>query len=547
MIDDSRKYRRTLKQTIDWKLIFCYLALVIFGWLNIYASIHSSDPSSIFDFASRSGKQFLWILTSLGLGGMILFVLNARLWEVISIPSYAIVFFLLVLVIFVSDDTKGSHSWFEFGPIKFQPAEISKITTSLVLAMVMSKPGFKISKLKHLLTVAAIIALPMLAIIGESETGSALVYAGFIFVLYREGFSGWFLVFIGLVITLFIVTLTASPYAALVVLAALASVGYSLYKGSFRDWFSKDLPFLLVFSLLPWLWTLLCRALVPEAFPDLADTAVISQLYTTVPAADISAAADASNAAVAAADASSNLALPLPNVLEPTEPSAWSFLLKIKPIYFLLACFAVFIPVNIFRSYKDRISGLGLAMVTVALGAALTFSTSFIFDSVLQPHQQKRIEVLLGITEDLSGVGYNVNQSKIAIGSGGFLGKGFLQGTQTTYGFVPEQSTDFIFCTVGEEWGFIGCATVILLYVFLIWRIIDDAEKSREAFTRIYGYCVASCIFMHLAINIGMTVGLMPVIGIPLPLLSYGGSSLWAFTILIFIFIALNREEKKYF
>ena len=547
MIDDSRKYRRTLKQTIDWKLIFCYLALVIFGWLNIYASIHSSDPSSIFDFASRSGKQFLWILTSLGLGGMILFVLNSRLWEVISIPSYAIVFFLLVLVIFVSDDTKGSHSWFEFGPIKFQPAEISKITTSLVLAMVMSKPGFKISKLKHLLTVAAIIALPMLAIIGESETGSALVYAGFIFVLYREGFSGWFLVFIGLVITLFIVTLTASPYAALVVLAALASVGYSLYKGSFRDWFSKDLPFLLVFSLLPWLWTLLCRALVPEAFPDLADAAVISQLYTTVPAADISAAADASNAAVAAADASSNLALPLPNVLEPTEPSAWSFLLKIKPIYLLLACFAVFIPVNIFRSYKDRISGLGLAMVTVVLGAALTFSTSFIFDSVLQPHQQKRIEVLLGITEDLSGVGYNVNQSKIAIGSGGFLGKGFLQGTQTTYGFVPEQSTDFIFCTVGEEWGFIGCATVILLYVFLIWRIIDDAEKSREAFTRIYGYCVASCIFMHLAINIGMTVGLMPVIGIPLPLLSYGGSSLWAFTILIFIFIALNREEKKYF
>ena len=547
MIDDSRKYRRTLKQTIDWKLIFCYLALVIFGWLNIYASIHSSDPSSIFDLASRSGKQFLWILTSLGLGGMILFVLNARLWEVISIPSYAIVFFLLVLVIFVSDDTKGSQSWFEFGPIKFQPAEISKITTSLVLAMVMSKPGFKISKLKHLLTVAAIIALPMLAIIGESETGSALVYAGFIFVLYREGFSGWFLVFIGLVITLFIVTLTASPYAALVVLAALASICYSLYKGSFRDWFSKDLPFLLVFSLLPWLWTLLCRTLVPEAFPDLADAAVISQLYTTVPAADISAAADASNAAVAAADASSNIALPLPNVLEPTEPSVWSFLLRIKPIYLLLACFAVFVPVNLFRSYKDRISGLGLAMVTVVLGAALTFSTSFIFDSVLQPHQQKRIEVLLGITEDLSGVGYNVNQSKIAIGSGGFLGKGFLQGTQTTYGFVPEQSTDFIFCTVGEEWGFIGCATVILLYVFLIWRIIDDAEKSREAFTRIYGYCVASCIFMHLAINIGMTVGLMPVIGIPLPLLSYGGSSLWAFTILIFIFIALNREEKKYF
>ena len=527
MLDESRKYRRTLKQTVDWKLIFCYLALVIFGWLNIYASIHSSDPSSIFDLTSRSGKQFLWILTSLGLGGMILFVFNARLWEVISVPSYAIVFFLLVLVIFVSDDTKGSHSWFEFGPIKFQPAEISKITTSLVLAMVMSKPGFRISNPRHFLTVAAIVALPMLAIIGESETGSALVYAGFIFVLYREGFSGWFLIFIGIVITLFIVTLTASPYASLIVLAFIISVCYSLYRGNFRDWFSKDLPFLIFASLLPWLWTLLCKALVPEAFPELADAAFASQLYT---------AADASNPA-----------LPLPNVLEPSEPSFWAFLLKIKPIYFLLASFAVFIPVNFVRSYKNRISGLGISLVAMLIGIAMTFSTSFIFDNVLQPHQQKRIEVLLGITEDLSGVGYNVNQSKIAIGSGGFFGKGFLQGTQTTYGFVPEQSTDFIFCTVGEEWGFVGCAFVIFLYVFLIWRIIDDAEKSREAFTRIYGYCVASCIFMHLAINIGMTIGLMPVIGIPLPLLSYGGSSLWAFTILIFIFIALNREEKKYF
>ena len=149
--------------------------------------------------------------------------------------------------------------------------------------------------------------------------------------------------------------------------------------------------------------------------------------------------------------------------------------------------------------------------------------------------------------EDPTGVGYNVNQSMIAIGSGGMFGKGFLHGTQTTYGFVPEQSTDFIFCTVGEEWGFVGCAIVILLYTLLIWKIIQNAEKSREAFTRIYGYCVASCIFMHLFINIGMTIGIMPVIGIPLPFVSYGGSSLWAFTALLFIFIALVRNERRYF
>ena len=170
-----------------------------------------------------------------------------------------------------------------------------------------------------------------------------------------------------------------------------------------------------------------------------------------------------------------------------------------------------------------------------------------VFNNVLQEHQRKRIEVLLGMTEDPSGWGYNVHQSKIAIGSGGLFGKGYLNGTQSTFGFVPEQSTDFIFCTIGEEWGFAGSVAVVLLYVFLIFRIIHDAEQCRSRFIRVYGYCVASCFFMHLIINIGMTIGLMPVIGIPLPLVSYGGSSMWGFTILLFIFLALNREERKYF
>ena len=209
-------------------------------------------------------------------------------------------------------------------------------------------------------------------------------------------------------------------------------------------------------------------------------------------------------------------------------------------------CFCA-VPYFLVRAYKDRKRYISMSVLGLVAGIALIFSTDFIFNNILQDHQRKRIEVLLGMKEDPSGVGYNVNQSMIAIGSGGLKGKGFLNGTQTTFGFVPEQSTDFIFCTVGEEWGFIGCFIVIFLYVFLIWRIIVDAEKSREAFTRIYGYCVAACIFMHLFINIGMTIGLMPVIGIPLPLLSYGGSSLWAFTVLIFIFIALYRQEKKYY
>jgi rod shape determining protein RodA len=225
----------------------------------------------------------------------------------------------------------------------------------------------------------------------------------------------------------------------------------------------------------------------------------------------------------------------------------WAFLLKVEPLYILLGLSFLLLPFLGRKSFRKRDGFLGLSIAAFIVGVILVFSTDIIFEKVLQDHQRSRIEVLLGMKEDLAGVGYNVNQSKIAIGSGGLTGKGFLQGTQTAFGFVPEQSTDFIFCTVGEEWGFLGCLVVILLYAFMITRLILDAERCREHFTRIYGYCVAACIFMHLFINVGMTVGLMPVIGIPLPLLSYGGSSLWAFTVLIFIFIALYRQEKKYF
>ena len=427
-------FDRGLGKTVDWYLVGCYLLLVLIGWLNIYASIHSMEPASIIDWSARSGKQFVWILTAFVLDILILFVINPRLWEVISPYAYVFVLFLLVLVIFVSKDVKGSHSWFELGPVKFQPAEISKITTSLLLAMVMSNPNFRLARRKDALAVAAIIALPMLAILGESETGSALVYVGFLFVLYREGLSGWWLFLMGMAVLLFILTLVTHTWVSIAVLFAVCVAFYV-------------------------------------------------------------------------------------RVLRHSRREAINY----------------------------RRLALRRTLLAFAAGVVMVLATGFIFENVLQDHQRKRIEVLLGLKEDPSGVGYNVRQSMIAIGSGGMFGKGFLQGTQTTYGFVPEQSTDFIFCTVGEEWGFFGCLLVILLYVVMIWRIISDADKSREAFTRIYGYCLAACLFMHLFINIGMTIGLMPVIGIPLPLLSYGGSSLWAFSVMIFIFIALDRQEKKYF
>ena len=478
---------RGLVKTIDWRLVIYYLLLILIGWVNIYASVHSSEPTSIFDWECRSGKQFVWILTSFALAVIILFALNPRIYEGLSVPIYAGVILLLIAVIFLGIEVKGSRSWFEFGPVRFQPAEISKISTSLMLATFMSQLGYRIGRMKDFIITALIILVPMMIIVLQSETGSALVYVGFIFMLYREGLSGWLIFLIGMAILTFILTLTASPFTAILVLIGITSFCIFLFSGRLKWWLMICMPLIILL------------AFVPTILGALTD---------------------------------------------PEVPSFWD---KVKPMYILWGVLAIAVPGGIIAGFREGNRFSNLAILSFLAGVVLVYSTDFIFNDVLQDHQRKRIEVLLGMKEDPSGVGYNVNQAKIAIGSGGFAGKGYLNGTQTAYGFVPEQSTDFIFCTIGEEWGFLGSASLILLYVLLIWRIIKDAEKSREAFTRIYGYCVACCIFMHLFINIGMTIGIMPVIGIPLPFVSYGGSSMWAFTILLFIFIALHRNENKYF
>ena len=496
---DAGGYRvRGLLKTIDWSLVICWITLILIGWANIYASIQASEPASIFDFSCRSGKQFVWILTAIGIAILILFIIPPRIYESASLPIYGFVIMLLIAVIFLGIEVKGSRSWFGFGPVRFQPAEVSKISTSLLLATVMSQLGYKIGRTKDFIITAAIILVPMMIIIGQSETGSALVYVGFIFMLYREGLSGWLIALIGLAILLFILTLTASPFVACLVLISIASLCICLYSGRFIWWLMICVPAIVLFAFIP----SILEALSPVGELTEAGEAVIEEA---------------------------------------------GFISKIKPLYLLLGVTGIAAPFVAFQAFRERNMFTHLALLSVIGGIILVFSVDFIFNDVLQDHQRKRIEVLLGMKEDPSGVGYNVNQSMIAIGSGGLTGKGYMNGTQTTFGFVPEQSTDFIFCTIGEEWGFLGTASVILLYVFLIWKIIKNAERSREGFTRIYGYCVACCIFMHLFINIGMTIGIMPVIGIPLPFVSYGGSSLWGFTALLFIFIALNRNERKYF
>ncbi|NLX41291.1 MAG: rod shape-determining protein RodA [Bacteroidales bacterium] len=219
------------------------------------------------------------------------------------------------------------------------------------------------------------------------------------------------------------------------------------------------------------------------------------------------------------------------------------FFSKFPVEIWLVFLLAPFILGFLIHSLVKRQTILRNAMISMILGICLVFSVDFVFDKVLKDYQRGRIEVLLGMKEDPMGDGYNVHQSMIAIGSGGFFGKGFLRGTQTRFDFVPEQTTDFIFCTIGEEWGFAGSLAVLAVFLVLLIRLINSAEKQRDRFIRIYGYCVASILLMHILINIGMTIGLMPVIGIPLPFVSYGGSSLWGFTILLFIYVRLDLER----
>lgn len=462
---------RSLSKTVDWIIVFCYLALVLFGWVNIYASIHSEEPSSIIDWNFRCGKQFVWILTSIGLAGLIMFVIPPKVYESIAPLLYGITIVLLVAVIFFGGENKGSHSWFNLGPVSFQPAEISKIATSLLLASFMNRSGFRMKGRDFWIT-AAIILLPMIIIICEHETGSALVYVGFIFMLYREGLSGWIIAILGTAILSFILTITVSPFVGILVILSLVSCFDFSQNEQLKWWIIIAVPIIIGNCFIPEHW---------QSTAILAESAIYAAY------------------------------------------SGW----------------------RAFRKISQRFRWATIAVLVG--GIILVYSADFIFSRVLKDYQRARIEVLLNMREDISAAGYNVHQSKIAIGSGGLTGKGFCQGTQTAYGFVPEQSTDFIFCTVGEEWGFLGCLAVISIYILLILRIIRDSEHSREAFTRVYGYCLASCLFMHLIVNVGMTLGLMPVIGIPLPFMSYGGSSIWAFTTMLFIFVTLDKNERKYF
>ena len=406
--------------SIDWLTLVLYFVFVLGGLLCIYASVYKEEHPMIFDTSMNYGKQVIWIGLSLFIGILILFV-DEKFFYAFAYPIYGLTLFLLIAVLLAGTTVKGSSSWIEIGGFRMQPAEFAKFGAALALAKYLSGFNIKFSDRKTQIIAGIISFLPLFIILFQNETGSALVFGSFIFVLYREGLPGWIL-FVGF---------------AVIVLSVLA--------------------------------------------------------------------------------------------------------LLVPPIYLIVAIgiLAALFTLMIRRSRQNLLIVAGVAVLMIGYVS----SVDYVFENVLQAHQKSRINVLLGKEVDLKGAGYNVMQSKIAIGSGGFLGKGFLEGTQNKFRFVPEQSTDFIFCTIGEEYGFIGSLFFIIMYMLLLWRILFLAERQRYKFNRIYGYSVASILFFHFLINIGMTLGLMPVIGIPLPFISYGGSSLLSFTILLFIFIRLDANK----
>jgi rod shape determining protein RodA len=418
------KREEKISANLDWAAILLYLAMVLAGWLNIYAAVYDeSTVQSIFTFSVNSGRQLLFIAAA-GLIVMAIVIIDVRFYETFAYVMYALLMILLLLVPFIGKEVGGNKAWIGIGSFGGQPSEIAKFATALAMAKFIGSVGFRMDSLRNQAVLFALIGLPMGLILLQKDTGTALVFTSLVLVLFREGMS----------------------------------------------------PFLLIVGI--------CAAII-----FILTLLVPNQLY---------------------------LHLGVGAVL------------------------ILFIALG-----KKKIKRIMLLISGALLISVVIESVDYVITDVLKPHQQNRVKALINPDADPLGYGWNVTQSKIAIGSGGFSGKGFLNGTQTKFDFVPEQSTDFIFCTIGEEHGWIGSVLVIGLFVALLLRIMFIAERQKTRFARSYGYGVFAIVFFHFVINIGMTIGLFPVIGIPLPFFSYGGSSLWGFTILLFILLKLDSHRSQ--
>jgi rod shape determining protein RodA len=421
-----RQEQNNIFAGIDWLLIFIYIILVSFGWLNIFAASKAEEDFELFNFSTKYGKQFIFICLTIPLIIIILFF-NSKFYEKFASILYLISLLSLVGLFLFGKTINGATSWYNFGVLGLQPSEFVKACTALAIAKLLSDRQYNFKLVKNQVKAFIIIFFPATLITLQPDAGSALIYLSFFFVLNREGLTLNYILLGFTVITLFILTIffgASKMFISLFILITII-VAYFIYRGGKR------------FFRFNWY--------------------------------------------------------------------------KVLAIYFIVGMFI--------------------------------FGTGYAYNNIFKQHHRDRFEVLLGLKVDNKNIGYNSYQSELTISSGGFLGKGFLKGNITQGDFVPEQHTDYIFSTVGEEWGFIGTSLVIILFMLMMYRIIYLSETHSNKFGRIYGYSLASILFFHVIVNIGMVIGLLPTIGIPLPFFSYGGSSLWGFTILLFIFIRLDAHK----
>ena len=414
---------QSISQNIDWISILIYIFLVVMGWLNIYSSSLSSSSVefNILDYTQIYGKQFLFILFTIPLIFIVLFV-EAKFYEKFAIVIFAISILSLLGLFVAGKVIAGQRCWYAIGSFTLQPSEFAKAATALALAKYLSDVQINLKDVNRQIQVLIIVLLPVMLILPQPDPGSALIYSVFFIVLFREGMPGWYLLTGFIAILLFVLTLVTNN------------------------------PFIVI------------------------------------------------------------------------------------------GLTVIVLAINYFRSrIVDR--NIIASAILLIMVSGFSFSVNYVFENVFKQHHRDRFNILLGKEVDRKGVGYNTDQSEIAIGSGGWFGKGYLEGTQTKGGFVPEQHTDYIFTTVGEEWGFVGSTTVIALFVALILRVIYLSERQKTKFSRVYGYCVAGILFIHFFVNIAMVVGIFPTIGVPLPFFSYGGSGLWGFTILLFIFLKMDANK----
>ncbi len=483
------KENKGILRSLDWITITIYVLLLCLGWMSVCgASYDFEQAGNIFSLSSRSGMQIVWIGTSLVLGVVVLSI-DERVFESFSYLIYVGFLVLLAVTPFLARDIKGSMSWIKIGSFSLQPAEFAKFGTALCVARIMSGMEFHMNKMRDFLVCAVVVFLPMGLIVMQKETGSALVYLSFFLMFYREGMPGSFL-FVGVAAVFYFVIGIRFDETPLLNLPEVSLGTYLVLVGI---WIFSAIMIRVYTTLRSPFWWVLGLG---------GGVSIVGLLFA-------------------------------------------EFVLPFDVAWVQLSICIAMIGYLLYLALREHLANY-LYVALFSIGSlGFFYSTHYVLDHVMEKHQQTRIRVLLGIEDDPRGAGYNVIQAQIAIGSGGLKGKGFLNGTQTKLKYVPEQDTDFIFCTVGEEEGFVGCTVVLLLFMALILRLIHVAERQVYRFGRIYGYCVLSIFFFHVFINVGMVLGLTPVIGIPLPFFSYGGSSLWGFTLLLFILLRIDANRNK--